>query len=366
MLPCRAQVYSALTILFVALVTHRFGGPFYGFAVSMSSNPDSSSTIVLQSQCHCQQVVVEIQLPLSTIPKNRLLPRVVNCHCRSCRRHHTAAHVSYFILREQEQNKTDKSIVSIRQGQDKIGKLSSKCKEFGDLERWYCTDCSSKLMSVATTLDVHADAAVPPATKYLINLGPMDESSIPNNICQHWKAELKLPKNNVQLDQASRWHGALPPKRMQQNVQSNAQWLGGCSCGACQYRITIPEPTELQHCYCQMCRKLSGGPFMTWMPVENRYMEWVDESQNDLQLMRTTPFGQRHVCKKCHSVMTIVYDDQPEYTWPCAGGLDDESLPETFKGMEMYLSRVCHICCRYLPGWMNLPDDGMERIADAS
>lgn len=311
----------------------------------------ASSATILKSQCHCRGVVLDIRLPSS--PDHVNLSRVLNCHCRSCRRYHTSAYVSYLVLPE----RSDQPVVSIRQGQDKMRKIPSQCSEFSEsVERWYCRDCSSKLVSVAKQSKAAKGGTF---QTYLINLGPMDESTILDDVCQQWKQQLIHISSNRQLDQSSSWHRALPAKRRRPQAAPPAScWTGGCSCGACQYRITVPEPTELQHCYCHMSRELSGGPSMTWMPVEEFHMEWYNKQ--NLQLVRTTPFGQRHICRTCRSVMTIVYDDQPGYIWPCAGGLDDATLPTSTAEMGTHLVGVCHIFCLHLPSWLDLPDDGME------
>jgi hypothetical protein len=39
-------------------------------------------------------------------------------------------------------------------------------------------------------------------------------------------------------------------------------------------------------------------------------------------------------------------------------------LPECSYEMGKLLSRVCHICCNHLPPWMDLPEDGMEKLPD--
>ena len=64
--------------------------------------------------------------------------------------------------------------------------------------------------------------------------------------------------------------------------------------------------------------------------------------------------------------MTIVYDEQPDYIWPCAGSLEDSSLPKDATDIGRYFNRVCHICCADSPAWLKIREDGMERIPGAS
>ena len=110
---------------------------------------------------------------------------------------------------------------------------------------------------------------------------------------------------------------------------------------------------------------------MTWIPVHKCDFAWKKQQSSSVtddavvRLVRTTQFGSRHICSRCRGVLTIVYDSQLDLVWPCAGGTDNVSLPESSDKMGTFLKRVCHICCRHVPSWLHLPDDGMERIADA-
>lgn len=70
----------------------------------------------------------------------------------------------------------------------------------------------------------------------------------------------------------------------------------------------VVAPTELQHCYCKLCRQLSSAACMTWVPVQSGTLQW--EETGGLELVRTTGHGQRHLCTQCGSVMTILYENQ--------------------------------------------------------
>eukprot|EP00977_Amphora_coffeiformis_P023884 scaffold14663_cov167-Amphora_coffeaeformis.AAC.1 len=155
---------------------------------------------------------------------------------------------------------------------------------------------------------------------------------------------------------------------------------GSCACGTYRYQINYPSiksaTTELQHCYCQLCRRLSGGPFQTWMPASREYFTWLPRNgsgdptsspPHEPPLHRYTDHGRRHICENCGGVLTIVYDaDGDDVVWPAAGGIDDSCLPQTKEEMSKYLYSVCHICCRYRQSWYALPNDGNSRISEAS
>ena len=79
--------------------------------------------------------------------------------------------------------------------------------------------------------------------------------------------------------------------------------------------------------------------------------------------MRTTRHGQRHECTHCGTVLSIVYDSQPDCIWPVAGAIDDDAFPDARSGaLAASLARVIHICTSDLQGWYELPDDGLPRL----
>lgn len=366
------------------------------FSDSSSKSPPtttkSDDIITIQSRCNCRRVLLEISLP-----KEEELPSIrqnsngsaFNCHCPSCRKYHTSAYVSYLRVQRHQ--------ISIKRGHDMIEKFVSSCQIITNtsdsndvMERWYCTECSSKLISIVA--ERNKDGGVRENKGHnencWVNMGPLNEDTIPESYSNRWKEQLKQIGNNLSVDSSSCWTHALPNYRKPQTSLSPIAsppiiWTGSCSCGSCRYQISITRAAQLQHCYCHLCRELSGGPFATWIPIYKRDFEWKkpennesggsatspEQQQHHLSLVRTTPGGSRHICTKCRGILTIVYDSQPDLIWPCAGGLDDDTLPSSNDNnqimMGTYLKRVCHICCRHLPTWLDLPNDGMERLADA-
>eukprot|EP00579_Thalassiosira_antarctica_P028853 CAMPEP_0202024544 /NCGR_PEP_ID=MMETSP0905-20130828/54352_1 /ASSEMBLY_ACC=CAM_ASM_000554 /TAXON_ID=420261 /ORGANISM="Thalassiosira antarctica, Strain CCMP982" /LENGTH=294 /DNA_ID=CAMNT_0048587207 /DNA_START=268 /DNA_END=1149 /DNA_ORIENTATION=+ len=287
------------------------------------SNDDDDDRIIVQSQCHCQQIALDISLPKDpNDDQTNSNAKVWNCHCTTCRKYHLAAYTSYLQV--------PKSQISIRRGVDKIGTCSSSCQATMALdaedkvERWYCTDCSSKLMSIASENDNEEDDG---HDDCLVNLGPIDEDTIPPCYSKRWKEQLKQKENNLCSENSCRWTDVIPNYKTSQESTGATKWTGGCACGASRYEIAVTRPAQLQHCYCHLCRELSGGPFMTWIPVHKCDFAWKKQSSSVtddaiVRLVRTTPFGSRHICSRCRGVLTIVYDSQPGLVWPCAGGID--------------------------------------------
>jgi hypothetical protein len=377
---------SAQTLLIVCYLLLEKSRHYPILALSMP--PITKTTI--HSSCNCRNVEIEIQLqhPLrehQNANDNKADNDVINCHCSFCRKYHTSGFTSFL--------RVDKKNVVVRHGNNKIGIFRSECKELGPVERWFCTECSSKLLSMPLPDDdtdkdssdkIKKDERS--TTNCHVNLGPIQDGDqqvedeiISPVLLTHWKERLEQEENNLHYNDGGGggvWVKALPPAitttsnntYINDDIENELDenpilWTGSCACGNCAYELTIDYPTELQHCYCYLCRELSGSGFMTWIPIEKENFRWVNKKS--LRLVRTTPFGRRHICMDCQGVMTIIYDDQPDHVWPSAGGLDDSSLPTTKIEMGNYLNRVCHICCRYQPAWLKIPDDGMEKIDDA-
>jgi hypothetical protein len=369
----------------------------YYYPVLALSMPPITKTTTIHSSCNCRNVEIEIQLQHHQREQhqnnaNNDKADVINCHCSSCRKYHTSGFTSFL--------RVDKSQVTVRHGSNYIEKYRSECKELGPVERWFCKECSSKLLSMPLTDDTEKDSSDKilkderKTTKCYVNLGPIqdddqqevleDEKIIsPVSLLTHWGKQLEREENNLHYNGGSGggggvWVNALPAPAITTNSNNNTYinvdienelidnpilWTGSCACGNCAYELTIDYSTELQHCYCHLCRELSGSGFMTWMPIEKQNFRWTNKKS--LRLVRTTPFGRRHICMDCKGVMTIIYDEQPDHVWPSAGSLDDSSLPTNKIDMGNYLNRVCHICCRYQPTWLKIPNDGMEKIDDA-
>ena len=202
---------------------------------------------------------------------------------------------------------------------------------------------------------------------------------------------------------------------------------GGCACGRVQYQInhsTIDVPNELPICYCRLCRQMHGTAFVPWIYMTNKknHFQWItndaaatkkstknddtNSSRNDdaaiankkaLKLIRTTSFGQRHVCTYCGVVLTILYDEEKkEYIWPTAASIYDHqylnstgshvinSVTPTIRTNQSHtetsdnnstndnnnnshpihndiLQSVRHIYCQDNANWYQIPKDGLPR-----
>jgi hypothetical protein len=252
------------------------------------------------------------------------------------------------------------------------------CQHIGTVDRIYCSSCRTKLATKSTTTSlsfiqdhgVDDTSTTKPSTAtstsasgdeiMLINLGPIEDDSVPDAIWMDWQFQRKpwqLSDQAVWPTATANWEDLeFSQHPSMRNVQ------GGCACGASRYKIRYQPPSELQHCYCRLCRQFSGSAFQTWVPIPEPFFAWTTPEP---AFVKTTDHGGRHMCRTCGSVMTIVYDEDDGTIWPAAGGFDDETLPPTQGEMSNCLERVCHICCIWKQNWYKLPFDGNERIDKA-
>jgi len=366
--------------------------------------------ITVVSECACGKVKLNIRLPsqpaygaTTTTTTTTTTSTAVDCHCPACRKYHVAAFASYLHVPSAKVEFTTDASSSLQSYQE-------TCHELGPVERLFCKHCFSK---VATTKDVGivssssetedttkkaATAATTTSSSssssssaiaasdnntigtsspmVLVNMGGLVDTTIPKAYSAMWK------KSRIAWQQSESqavWLQARPPLRQQQKQKQTQQQpdhpmppltTGSCACGKCRYMIRH-VPNEMQHCYCRLCRQYSGSIFQTWIPVHKKNFVWTSSSSSSTTttgggggplLQRTTNHGSRHICTTCASVMTIVYDADPDIIWPAAGGLDDASLPASSEDMSSYMDRVCHICCTWKPKWYDIPKDGLERV----
>ena len=298
-------------------------------STSPSSSSATCSAAHLQCRCKCGTVHFSVEIPSSAMP--------LFCHCGHCRRYHASAFAALLPLDKVPEALTQ--AVAIR-------RYDEKCKSVGDLTRIFCGQCSSVIGSVPT----HSSSGGTQPTCYL-GLGCIVDSSIPPALALSWQ---EAP-NHLALEDAATWWSARPSGR--RPTEPPRMLRGRCACGQCAFEAASGDEFQLQHCYCNLCRQLSGSVAQTWVPVHPGGWEWKQRSS--LELVRTTGHGQRHMCTVCGTTLTIVYDSQPDCLWPVAGVLDDDSLPEDLANA---LCRSIHICCLYMQPWFRLPADGLPRL----
>eukprot|EP00392_Amoebophrya_sp_AT5.2_P016497 g16763.t1 len=328
-------------------------------AVSSESYPP----VTLQCSCKCGACVFHV----NDVNGGKKAPlQLVNCHCEACRRHAGAAWVTYVTkngrpfsykqdLAVSKENfrefeigcKTLEKFAGGNSGAAGGGASTPASSSPGaavGARKVMCKKCKSILLVRFGEDDCVVAAGSIDDGDY----GDDDAGRLP--VEELWPvkehpAVLKSPQSrDFCLDERAGWYvpkAGLSEKKYRQREKqrkagtlgagslktSRAEVTGGCYCGAVKFEVKL-FPPELQHCYCSMCRKLSGAPFQTWAWVYNKHLKWRDE-QKQLLFEKTSGEGGRHFCKLCGTGMTIVYDDEKKTTtWLAAGCYDDMSLCE--------------------------------------
>lgn len=282
----------------------------------------------LRARCQCGQCAFAVQAAgLEGNP-----PVLARCYCEPCRRYHVSAFGAYVAV--------DREAIP-RPGR-LVRAYEHTCDACGAVERLFCGRCFSVLATVPLE-EAWAGRA-------LLALGCVEDRSVPRALALHWQGEFEewAPASCPPWWTAAPGAPSGPPQRLLR---------GGCACGGATFEARSGREFQTQHCYCNLCRRLSGSAAQTWVPVGRDGFHWTCE--DSVELRRTTSHGQRHVCTRCGGALTIIYDSQPDAVWPAAGSLEDSSLPEDVGGS---LCRAIHICCSMMQPWYRLPLDGLPRL----
>jgi hypothetical protein len=77
---------------------------------------------------------------------------------------------------------------------------------------------------------------------------------------------------------------------------------GGCHCQAIRYAIAQSTLSDVANCHCSICRRTSGGTFMTWATVDLGSFSW--EKGVPAQY-RATPESERYFCRSCGAQLAM-------------------------------------------------------------
>ena len=77
---------------------------------------------------------------------------------------------------------------------------------------------------------------------------------------------------------------------------------GGCLCGGLRYRAVAGESRTVTHCYCRMCRKATGGTFVTWIEFPAKDFAYTTGQP---KTFRSSDLAERAFCGHCGCQMTF-------------------------------------------------------------
>ncbi len=122
---------------------------------------------------------------------------------------------------------------------------------------------------------------------------------------------------------------------------------GGCLCGAVRYRAPAGA-ADINHCHCEMCRKIHGAVFVTWAKL-GRADFIFERGAEALAVYESTPDVRRSFCRTCGSPILLDYDGYPDL-WLAAGTLDNGSHP------GRAVDGAAHIFVGSKAPWETVPD----------
>mmetsp|Transcript_92462 Transcript_92462/g.193286 ORF Transcript_92462/g.193286 Transcript_92462/m.193286 type:complete len:378 (-) Transcript_92462:21-1154(-) len=302
---------------------------------------DEKELQAFRVRCHCDLASFQVS------PTREAAGRLYRCHCPPCRRYHTSAWATYLRVATPSPLLLETVLGEWGLARSNVLVHQDQCLELGAVQRICCRRCMTKLATLPSDDDDDDDEDE--VRPYFIALGSVEDSSIPPAVGLGWRSSFEDWSPATQ----SRWWLAKLTSRENLLALNAREVSGGCSCGSCRFVAAICLG-QLQHCYCNLCRRMSGSASMTWIPASNEGFRWT--SREGLIYLDTTRHGQRGFCRHCGCCLAIVYHSQPDCTWPVAGALDDDSVK------EQLWCRIIHICCSMMQNWFSLPDDGYPRL----
>ncbi len=93
-------------------------------------------------------------------------------------------------------------------------------------------------------------------------------------------------------------------------MSTSPHYTGSCLCGGVRYELTA-ELGPIEVCYCQMCRKASGGPLATNAPVSSAAFH-LNAGGELLAAHESSPGEQRFFCGRCGSPIYSRRSARPE------------------------------------------------------
>ncbi len=84
---------------------------------------------------------------------------------------------------------------------------------------------------------------------------------------------------------------------------------GSCHCGYLQMVVEQDDLTDVANCHCSICRRSTGGTFVTWATVPKDCLKWVGGTP---AVYRATENSQRFYCPRCGAQMALYTDLAPQ------------------------------------------------------
>ena len=117
----------------------------------------------------------------------------------------------------------------------------------------------------------------------------------------------------------------LPKPRLERLVSSphsvTPHYTGSCLCGGVRFELTAElEPIEV--CYCQMCRKASGGPLAANSSIAASRFR-ITSGAELIRGYESTPGETRHFCGRCGSPIYSAHVERPQVVRLRVGAINE-------------------------------------------
>lgn len=118
---------------------------------------------------------------------------------------------------------------------------------------------------------------------------------------------------------------------------------GGCLCGAVRWRAR-GAPKNVNHCHCEMCRRASGAPVVTWATFATADVTFPHKAPTWRQ---SSAIAQRGFCPACGSALTWQHLEHADSIDLTVGSCD---RPEALAPRE-------HLWTDSAISWLHLQDN---------
>lgn len=95
---------------------------------------------------------------------------------------------------------------------------------------------------------------------------------------------------------------------------------GRCACGQTVFQVRAATASAL--CYCDTCRRISGGPGMAWVDAERASLSM----QGPVSRWRSSTHAWRHFCAVCGTQLLLIEDEGGEVVEIAVGALERQDL----------------------------------------
>jgi len=120
-------------------------------------------------------------------------------------------------------------------------------------------------------------------------------------------------------------------------TSSGKRLTGGCQCGALRYEW-LETPSHSSVCYCRMCQKASGQPFMGLTGGKWEHLRWT---HGTLAIFKSSNMAERGFCRDCGTPLTYMFEGTGEISVAINSLDDPEAAPPTRQyGIEGKVSWV--------------------------